>query len=73
MILEDNELVLTRTYRKVLIGRLRTTNYNFNNYIQRLKKKKVLVTDGDYLKVNDKLVNTLISESISFKFNVTEV
>jgi hypothetical protein len=71
MILDDKQYVLTRSYRRGLIQRLKTTNYNFNNYIQRLKYKKVLTADEDNVKVNDSLLKVLGSDTLTFKFNGT--
>lgn len=71
MILDDDQLVITRVYRRSLLARLKTTNYNLNNYIQRLKNKKILINDGDNIKVNDTLLNIINSNNLTFNFNAT--
>ena len=70
-ILDDEQKVITRSYRRNLMVRFKTTNYNLNNYIQRLKNKKILVASEDDLKVNDSLMNIINGNSLTFNFNAT--
>lgn len=65
----EKELVsLDKDARTSIRMSLDMDKFNFNNYLSKLKTKKVLVTEGDILKVNPKIVFMLKQESFNVNF-----
>lgn len=68
-IIAEKELVsLDKDARTSIRMSLDMDKFNFNNYLSKLKTKKVLVTEGDMLKVNPKIVFMLKQESFNVNF-----
>lgn len=65
----EKELVsLDKDARTSIRMSLDMDKFNFNNYLSKLKTKKVLITEGDMLKVNPKIVFMLKQESFNVNF-----
>ena len=47
---------------------LNMDKFNFNNYIKKLKTKKILIEEGVDLKVNPKILHMLKHESLNINF-----
>lgn len=67
-ILDMNIKVLTRTNRVNLRDKLKMTKYNFNNYIQFLKKKGIIIQTKDDLILNSRVVTLSKDNSYTISF-----
>jgi len=61
---------LTLETRKQLIDILSTSTHTFNNYIKKLKDKKVLIDTNYGLAIHPSITNSLEDREIKIKFNV---
>jgi len=59
---------ITRLELRLLLD---TSEYNFNNYIKKLKQKKVLIETDKGLEVNQNLTSAIEDQELTIKFNVS--
>jgi len=62
---------LDKTTRLELRLLLDTSEYNFNNYIKKLKKKSILIETPSGLEVNSKITDAIQDQELIIKFNVS--
>ena len=66
-------LYLTKETRKILKDLLEMSENNFNNYIAKLRRKKVIVNaDDNSLKLNMLIVQNIVDKKISVEYNIEE-
>lgn len=67
-IAENDISILDKDNRTIIRMSLDMDKFNFNNYLSKLKAKKILISDKSILKVNPKIVYMLKQESFNIKF-----
>ena len=68
----NNTLLLDKTTRLDIRNLMNTSEYNFNNYIKKLKSKQVLMETSRGLEIQPVIVSTLQDRELSIKFNIQE-
>lgn len=71
MMFSNNIKALDKITRLELRLLLDTSEYNFNNYIKKLKQKKVLIETDNGLEVNQNLTSAIEDQELTVKFNVS--
>lgn len=61
-------ITMTKDSRTDIRMSLNMDKFNFNNYIKKLKTKKILIEVGTDLKVNPKILHMLKHESLNINF-----
>ncbi len=67
-------LYLTKESRKVLKGLMKISEQNLNNYIAKMRNKRVFVNaeDNIALKLNMLIVQNIVDKKISVEYNIEE-
>lgn len=73
-LLKHNLYVVDTKAKEVLIKTLNKSKFQINNYITRLRKKKLVIQASDDKKwyLNPNLKPIIESENITFKFNISD-
>jgi hypothetical protein len=72
MMLKHNIVLIDKLARTKLKGLLDKDNYTFNNYIKKLKNKKVLIEDNNKLMVHPNIITAINDPNINIKFNISD-
>lgn len=67
-IAEKQVSILDKDARTIVRMFLDMDKFNFNNYLSKLKVKKILITENEVLKVNPKILHILNQESFKVNF-----
>lgn len=68
LLAKHNITVLDKDSRTSVRMELDMSKFNFNNYLAKLKNKKILITEGEVLKVNTVILKMLNQESFNVSF-----
>ncbi len=67
----NNIKTLDKITRLELRNLLNTSEYNFNNYIKKLKNKSVLIENNEGLEVHPNITNAIEDKKVTIEFNVS--